>query len=71
MNCTMFMKYIYKKEQSLLYYKVDSNISALKIKPKLFRDTFYGIRSNIGDPTICSAQYDTLVYFKLIANKMC
>ena len=60
-NCNMFMQDIYKKEQSLVYYKVDSSISALKIKPKLFHDTLYGIRSNISDPTICSAKYDTLV----------
>ena len=51
-NCNMFMQDIYKKEQSLVYYKVDSSISALKIKPKLFHDTLYGIRSNISDPTM-------------------
>ena len=61
LNCNTFMKNIYKKEQTLVYYKVDSSISSLKIKPKLFHDTLYGIRSNISDPSICSAQYDTLI----------
>ena len=31
------------------------------MQPTLFQSTLYGIRSNISDPTICNAQYDTLV----------
>ena len=52
---------IYTKEQHLVYYKVKNSISPLKIQPKLFYSTIYGIRSNISDPTIRYTQYDTLV----------
>ena len=50
---------VYKKH--IVYYEVKKTISPLKVQPKLFRSTLYGIRSNISEPTICSAAYDTLV----------
>ena len=58
---SLFMNDVYKFEQEMLYYEVKKSISPLKVQPKLFRSTLYGIRSNISDPTIRSAQYDTLV----------
>ena len=45
----------------MVYYEVNKGISPLKIHPRLFRSTLYGIRSNISEATIGSAQYDTLV----------
>ena len=57
----LFMNDVYKFKQQLVYYEVDKSISPLKIHPRLFRSTLYGIRSNISETTISSAQYDTLV----------
>ena len=56
-----FMNDVYKFEQQMVYYEVNKGISPLKIHPRLFRSTLYGIRSNISEATISSAQYDTLV----------
>ena len=57
----LFINDVYKFKQQLVYYEVDKSISPLKIHPRLFRSTLYGIRSNISETTISSAQYDTLV----------
>jgi hypothetical protein len=67
MECTndtptaLFMNDVYTFEQNTVYYEVKKNDSPLKVHPKLFRSTLYGIRSNISEPTIRSAAYDTLV----------
>ena len=42
-----------------MYYDISN--TPLRVQPKLFQSTLYGIRSNISDPTIRNAQYDTLV----------
>ena len=57
----LFMKDVYKVQQQLVYFEVKRGISPLKIHPRLFRSTLYGIRSNISEITISSAHYDTLV----------
>ena len=57
----MFMNDVYKFKQQLVYYEVKKGISPLKVHPRLFRSTLYGIRSNISETTISSAQYDTIV----------
>ena len=57
----MFMNDVYKFKQQLVYYEVKRGISPLKVHPRLFRSTLYGIRSNISETTISSAHYDTLV----------
>ena len=57
----MFMNDVYKFKQQLVYYEVKKGISPLKVHPKLFRSTLYGIRSNISETTISSAHYDTIV----------
>ena len=57
----LFMNDVYKFKQQLVYYEVKSDISPLKVHPRLFRSTLYGIRSNISETTISSAHYDTLV----------
>ena len=57
----MFMNDVYKFKQQLVYYEVKRGISPLKVHPRLFRSTLYGIRSNISETTISSAQYDTIV----------
>ena len=56
---TLFMDDVYKFEQELVYYDISN--TPLRVQPKLFQSTLYGIRSNISDPTIRNAQYDTLV----------
>ena len=58
---TLFMNDVYKFEQQMVYYEVNTSISPLKVHPRLFRSTLYGIRSNISETTISSAHYDTLV----------
>jgi hypothetical protein len=58
---TLFMNDVYKFEQRIMYYEVNTTISPLKVHPRLFQATLYGIRSNISEPTIRSAAYDTLV----------
>ena len=57
----MFMNDVYKFKQQLVYYEVKRGISPLKVHPRLFRSTLYGIRSNISETTISSAHYDTIV----------
>ena len=57
----MFMNDVYKFKQQLVYYEVKKGISPLKVHPRLFRSTLYGIRSNISETTISSAHYDTIV----------
>ena len=57
----LFMNDVYKLEQEMVYYDIKKSITPLRVQPKLFRSTLYGIRSNISDPTIRNAQYDTLV----------
>ena len=57
----MFMNDVYKFKQQLVYYEVKKGISPLKVHPRLFRSTLYGVRSNISETTISSAQYDTIV----------
>ena len=57
----MFMNEIYKFKQQLVYYEVNKSITPLKVHPRLFRSTLYGIRSNISETTISSARYDTIV----------
>ena len=57
----MFMNDVYKFKQQLVYYEVKRGISPLKVHPRLFRSTLYGIRSNISETTINSAHYDTIV----------
>ena len=57
----MFMNDVYKFKQQLVYYEVKKGISPLKVHPRLFRSTLYGIRSNISETTISSARYDTIV----------
>ena len=57
----MFMNDVYKFKQQLVYYEVKRGISPLKVHPRLFRSTLYGIRSNISEATINSAHYDTIV----------
>ena len=57
----MFMNDVYKLKQQLVYYEVKKGISPLKVHPRLFRSTLYGIRSNISETTISSAHYDTIV----------
>ena len=57
----MFMNDVYKFQQQLVYYEVKRGISPLKVHPRLFRSTLYGIGSNISETTISSAHYDTLV----------
>ena len=57
----MFMNDVYKCKQQLVYYEVKRGISPLKVHPRLFRSTLYGIRSNISETTISSAHYDTIV----------
>ena len=58
---TLFMNDVYKFEQQMVYYEVNKGIPPLKVHPRLFRSTLYGIRSNISETTISSAHYDTLV----------
>ena len=55
------MNDVYKFEQNIVYYEFKKTISPLKVQPKLFRSTLYGIRSNISEPTIHSFAYDSLV----------
>ena len=57
----MFMNDVYKFKQQLVYYEVKRDITPLKVHPRLFRSTLYGIRSNISETTISSARYDTIV----------
>ena len=57
----MFMNDVYKFKQQLVYYEVKRDITPLKVHPRLFRSTLYGIRSNISETTISSAHYDTIV----------
>ena len=57
----MFMNDVYKFKQQLVYYEVKRGISPLKVHPRLFRSTLYGIRSNISEATINGAHYDTIV----------
>ena len=57
----MFMNDVYKFKQQLVYYEVKKGISPLKVHPRLFRSTLYGVRSNISETTISSAHYDTIV----------
>ena len=57
----MFMNDVYKFKQQLVYYEVERGMSPLKVHPRLFRSTLYGIRSNISETTISSAHYDTIV----------
>ena len=55
------MNDVYKFEQQMVYYEINQGINPLKVHPKLLRSTLYGIRSNISEATIRSAQYDTLI----------